>query len=178
LTTGLLVLAENGDEVAGVLSHEIGHVTQRHVSQIIEKSKWLNIASLAAMVAGALMGGGSAGQALSTTAMATSEAFALKYTRENEVDADQTGLHTLLKAGYDPTGLISFFKKIHKASLISSFKVPVYLSTHPAVDDRIALLENLLQMGPKPTGPFKAIESFRRVQIKAFVERRGSLTSL
>ncbi len=172
LTTGLLVLAENGDEVAGVLSHEIGHVTQRHVSQMIEKSKWLNIASLAAMVAGALMGGGSAGQALSATAMATTEAFALKYTRENEVDADQTGLHTVLRAGYDPSGLISFLKKIHKTSLISSFKVPVYLSTHPAIEDRIALLENLLQVGPKPTGPFKVIENFRRIQTKAFVEER------
>jgi predicted Zn-dependent protease len=88
------------------------------------------------------------------------------------VDADQTALHIILKAGYDPSGLTSFLKKIQKTSLISSFKVPVYLSTHPALDDRIALLENLFQVGPKPTGPFKAIENFRRVQTKAFVEER------
>lgn len=171
VSTGLLSLAENADEVAGVLGHEIGHVTQRHVSQLLEKSKWFNIASLAAMIAGALVGGGG-GQALSSTAMATTEAFALKYTREHEVDADQTGLHIILRAGYDPTGLISFLKKIYKISLVSSFKVPIYLSTHPAIEDRIALLENLLQLGPKPTGPFKVIENFRRVQTKAFVEER------
>ena len=103
VTTGLIVLAENEQEVAGVLSHEISHVTARHVAQMIERSKRINIATLAAIIAGALLGGGGrASEAVATTAMASAEALALKYTREMETDADQNGLNLLVKAGYDP----------------------------------------------------------------------------
>ena len=66
-----------------VLSHEISHVTARHVAQMIEKSKRLNIASMVAMLAAMLAGGGGAGsQAGAAMAMATAGALDLKYTRE------------------------------------------------------------------------------------------------
>ncbi len=173
VTTGLIVLAESEQEVAGVLSHEIAHVTGRHVAQMIERAKRLSIATLAAMIAGAILGGGGKGsEAIAMTAMATSEAFLLKYTRENETEADQNSLHTILKAGYDPNGLISFLKKIQKYSLAYAPKIPAYLSTHPAVENRISLLENLLQMEPKPSGPFKETGNFRRTQVRAFIEER------
>jgi predicted Zn-dependent protease len=107
LTTGLLVLAESEDEVAGVLSHEISHVMARHVAQMIERSKRLNLATLAAVLAGVLVGrGGKGSEAIAATAMATSEALALKYTREMETDADQNSLNYITKAGYDPKGMI------------------------------------------------------------------------
>jgi predicted Zn-dependent protease len=173
LTTGLLISTENEQEVAGVISHEISHVMSRHVAQMIERSKRLNIASMAAMIAGVLLGGGGrAGEAVATTAMATAEALALKYTREMEVEADQVGLQYMIRAGYDPNGLITFMSKIYKHSLTSGPGVPTYLSTHPAIGDRISLMENLLQTGPKPTGPFKTSGNFRKIQAKAFVEER------
>ncbi len=173
ITTGLLVLAENEQEVAGVLSHEIAHVTQRHISQLIEKSKRINIASMVAVLAAMLAGGGGAGsQAGAAMAMATAEALTLKYTREMEVDADQNGLSYLIKAGYDPNGLINFFTRIHRVSLVMAPHIPLYLSTHPATESRISLLENLLQITQKPSGPFRTIPNFRRIQIKAFVEER------
>ena len=76
ITTGLIILADNEQEIAGVLSHEISHVTQRHVAQMIEKSKRLSIATLAAMVAGMLAGRGGAGSA-AAVAMAQGTAGAL-----------------------------------------------------------------------------------------------------
>jgi predicted Zn-dependent protease len=173
ITTGLLVLAETEQEVAGVLSHEIAHVTARHVSQLIERSKRINIASLVAVLAAMLAGGGGAGsQAGAAMAMATAEALTLKYTREMEVDADQNGLSYLIKAGYDPNGMINFFNRIHRVSLVMAPNIPLYLSTHPATENRISLLENLLQITQKPPGPFRTIPNFRRIQIKAFVEER------
>ncbi len=173
VTTGLLVLAENEHEVAGVLSHEISHVTARHVAQMIERSKRLNIATLAAMIAGMLLGGGGQGsQAAAAMAMASAEALALKYTRENEVDADQNSLQYMIKAGYDPHGIITFLNRMNKISLASAPKIPSYLSTHPATENRISLLENLLQIAPKPLGPFETNGNFRKIQVKAFVEER------
>jgi predicted Zn-dependent protease len=173
VTTGLLVLAENEQEVAGVLSHEIAHVIQRHIAQMIEKSKRLNIASMAAILAAMLAGrGGTASQAGVAMATATAGALALKYTREMETDADQNGLHYLIKAGYDPNGLINFLNRIQRISLAMAPDIPPYLLTHPAIESRISLLDNLLKMGPKPTGPFKAVRNFRKVRAMAFVEER------
>jgi predicted Zn-dependent protease len=173
LTTGLIVLAENEQEIAGVLSHEISHVTQRHIARMIEKSKGLNIATLAAILAGMLVGGGGAGsQAAVAMATATAGALTLKYTREMETDADQNSLHLLIKAGYDPNGMISFLNKIYRMSLSTAPQIPVYLLTHPAVEDRISLLENLLQSGQRPMGPFKTVGNFKRIQTKVFVEER------
>ncbi|NWG03369.1 MAG: M48 family metalloprotease [Syntrophaceae bacterium] len=173
ITTGLIALAENEQEIAAVLGHEISHVTARHVSQMIERAKRLNIASMVAILAAMVAGGGGAGsQAAATMAMATAEALTLKYTREMEVDADQNGLQVLIKAGYDPNGIITFLNKMIRMSLALAPKVPSYLSTHPAIEERLSLLENLLQITQRPSGPYRTIPYFKRVQIKAFVEER------
>jgi predicted Zn-dependent protease len=140
---------------------------------MIERSKRLNIATLAAILAGMIAGrGGTGSQAAVAMATATSGALTLKYTREIETDADQNGLHYLIKAGYDPNGMINFFKRIQRLSLEMAPNVPAYLLDHPAVEIRISLLENILQMGPKPVGPFKTIGNFDKIRTKAFVEER------
>jgi predicted Zn-dependent protease len=173
INSGLLALAENEQEIAAVLSHEIAHVTRRHVAQMIEKSKRLNIASMVAILAAMLAGRGGVGsQAGAAMATATAGALELKYTREIEAEADQNGLHYLIKAGYDPHGMITFFNKIYKLSLTMAPNIPSYLLTHPAIENRISLLENLLQMEPKPTGPFRISGNYNRIRIKALVEER------
>jgi len=173
INTGLIVLAENEQEVAGVLAHEISHVTQRHIAKLIEKSKALSIATLGAMLAGMIAGKGGAGSA-ATVSMASglAGALTLKFSREIEQDADQHGLNLLIKAGYDPEGMISLFKRLQQVSLAMAPKVPAYLLNHPAIENRISLLENILQMGPKPAGPFKTIGNFNRIRTMAFVEER------
>ncbi len=182
VTTGLLTLAESEHEVAGVLSHEISHVTERHVAETIERSKRINLATLAAMIAGAVLGGvGGGGEVAGATtmmSMALGEAQLLKYTRENEVDADQNSLQVMLKAGYDPNGLISFLTKMYKVGLAASPKIPPYLSTHPVTENRISLLENLIQIRGKPSGPFRSIGNFKRIQMKTFVEEREAHVSV
>jgi len=161
-TTGLLVLAESEDEVAGVVSHEIAHVTSRHIADLIDRSKRMSLVTLAAMLAGALAGG-QASQAITTSAMAAQQTMALKYTRDHETEADQNGLHTLIKTGYDPHGLVTFLNKLYKQSLASAPKIPAYLSTHPGPENRVALLESLIQIEPKPPGSPKTSEDFRGI---------------
>src|SRR4030042_4558916 len=111
-------------------------------------------------------------------AVATWEALILKYTRENETDADQNGLQYVTKAGYDPKGMSAFLNKIVKISLASAPQIPAYLSTHPVTENRISLLENLIQIGGKPGGPFRSIGNFRKIQMKAFVEEREAQVSI
>lgn len=179
LTTGILNLSENEYEVAGVIAHEIAHVMGRHISQLIEKSKGLNIVSLAGIIASLLIGGGGKGsEAGATMAMALSEAYRLKYTREMETDADHNGLLYLIKGGYDPNGILNFLKKIHRINLTQAPQVPAYLSTHPAVEDRISLVENLIQVGPKVKGPFRSFKNYNKIRIKAFVEEREPNVSI
>ena len=179
VTTGLLVLAESEQEIAGVLSHEIAHVTMRHISQLIDRSKRINIASMAAMIAGMLLaGGGKGGEAIAATAMAAQQALMLKYTREHEIDADQNSLHYLAKAGYDPNGLLSFMKKISRYSMIAAPKIPAYLTTHPAPDDRIALMENLIQIEPKNPNALKTVGNYKWIQTMAFVDEREPLVAV
>jgi len=173
VTTGLIVLAENEQEIAGVLGHEISHVTGRHLDKMMDKAKRLSLVTLAGMILGALAGRGGAGTgAAVATGMATGETLALKYSREYETDADQNGLYRMVKAGYDPNGLISFFNRLYRISLTAGPKVPTYLLNHPGIEDRIVLLENLLRAMPKPEGPFKKVGNFKRVQAKVFVEER------
>ncbi len=174
LTTGILNLSENEHEVAGVIAHEIAHIMGRHITQLIEKSKGLNIVSLAGIIASLLIGGGGkASEAGATMAMALSEAYRLKYTREMEMDADHNSLRYLIKAGYDPNGILNFLRKIKRINLTQSTQIPAYLSTHPSIEDRISLVENLIQVSPKVKGPFRSFTNFNKIQIKAFVEERG-----
>ena len=173
VTTGLLVLAENEHEVAGVLSHEIAHVTSRHISEMIDRSKRINMASAAAMLLGALLGGGGqASGAVAATAAATAQALTLKYTRENETEADQNGLHTLAKSGYDSQGFVTFMNKMNRYSIANSPKMPAYLSTHPALDERLALMENLIRMEPKSGASPIPLGNYQWVQVRAFVAER------
>jgi predicted Zn-dependent protease len=170
LTTGLIVLADNEQEIAGVVSHEIAHVTERHISELVDQSKRLNLATLAAVLAGALLGrGGTASGAVAATAAAGAAALTLKYTREHETEADQVGFHTLLKAGYDPKGLLTFLNKMYRNSLAVAPKIPPYLSTHPAIEDRITLLESLIQIEKAPAGPPRRVGDYRWIQARAFV---------
>jgi len=173
VTTGLLVLAEDEHEVAGVVSHEIAHVTSRHISEMIDRSKRINIASAAAMLLGALLGGGGqASGAVAATAAATAQALTLKYTRENETEADQNGLHTLAKSGYDSQGFVTFMNKMNRYSIANSPKMPAYLSTHPALDERLALMENLIRMEPKSGASPIPLGNYQWVQVRAFVAER------
>lgn len=153
INSGLLNVMEDEDELAGILSHEIAHVYCRHISQKIEKSKKISMATLAGAAAGALLGAttgsGEAAQALTMGSMAAGQTAELAYSRENEIQADQVGLGYLNKAGYSAEGLLKILKKIRSKQWFGSEVVPTYLMTHPAVEDRIAYVDTWLATHPK-----------------------------
>ena len=145
--TGLLDAMEEEEELAGILGHEIAHVYCRHISQRIERSKKLGVATLAGIAAGILLGVGGAGEAASAVtmgSMAAGQSAELAYSRENEMQADQFGVKFTTAAGYSASGLLKILKKIRSKTWFGSDQIPKYLMTHPAVEDRIAFVSSWL----------------------------------
>jgi predicted Zn-dependent protease len=146
--SGLIAAMEDEDELAGILGHEIAHVYCRHISQKIERSKRVNIATLAGVAAGIFLGaagGGEAAGALAMGSMAAGQSAMLAYSREDEVQADQVGLEYMLASGYNGEGLLSVLNKIRAQQWYGTDQVPSYLMTHPAVEDRLAYIDSYLE---------------------------------
>jgi predicted Zn-dependent protease len=148
VTTGLIEMADREDEVAGVLAHELAHVGRRHVAKRMEKEKPLGWASLAGMLLGTLgamvPGAGALGPALMTSTMAATQTASLKYSREDEDEADRYGLVDAEESGYSGHGLSDFLKKIRSTE--SEKSIPQYLLTHPYSDVRAAKIESRLTL--------------------------------
>lgn len=140
--TGLIQNLDHESELAGVLSHEIAHVTQRHVAQRMERGQIISLATLAAAIAGlAASGGGQAGGAAMVAAGAAGSSAMLNYSRADESEADRFGLRYLTEAGYNPAGLNGAFRKIQELSWGRAGAIPTYLSTHPGITERLSMLE-------------------------------------
>lgn len=134
--TGMLMNLNNEDELAGVLAHELAHVTQRHVAQRMERAQYLSIGALLVAVAGIALGG-PAGAAAAVSATGASQSAMLNYSRLDESEADNVGLHYLTAAGYAPQGMVGGFKILRQKNWMSGMGIPTYLSTHPAIGDRV-----------------------------------------
>lgn len=131
--TGLLMNFEAEEQVAGVLCHELAHVTQRHVASRLERAQMVTLGSLLFAVAGIAAGSG----ALAVTGLGAGQSAMLNYSRADETEADQIGLQYLVKAGYPPMGLVEGFKILRQKSMMKGTSIPAYLSTHPAIGARI-----------------------------------------
>ena len=117
MNAGLILSAEREDEMAGVLAHEIAHVTQQHVLRGAEKAQRdslpILLAMLGAIVAAQQAGGNSSGDATSAAVMAglgLLQQRQIDYTRDNEAEADRVGIRTLSRSGYDPEAMADFFQ--------------------------------------------------------------------
>ncbi len=161
---GLINVVENEGELAGVIAHELGHANSHHVASLIEKSEKLNIATLAAIIAGAFLGGGGqATAAIGAFSIAGSSSLTLKFMREHEEEADRLGLSYLVSAGYYPAAMVDFLK-IMKQHEFFSKTVPSYLQTHPGTDDRIFYLDSLILTRYHQVGVKNIIGNLSRMQ--------------
>jgi len=142
VNSGLVLASETESELAGVLAHEISHVTQRHIARAAYDNQRSSIVSLAAMLAALVLG---AASDMSSDAMtgviSASQALAaqrqINFTRSNEHEADRVGIELLSGAGFDPYGMSSFFEKLGRRYGTSQ-AVPELLQTHPVTSDRVA----------------------------------------
>ena len=139
--SGLILNLEHESELAGVLAHELAHVSQRHVAKRIEQMQAISVATMAGVLAGMLFGGGDAKEAVMAGSIAAGQSALLNYSREDEREADQVGMNYLVAAGFPPTGLGKGLEAIRRNRWYGGGSLPPYLSTHPASEERIGSLD-------------------------------------
>jgi len=151
INSGLLMAAKSESELAGVMAHEIAHVTQRHLARGFEASDRMSGPRLAAMAAALLIGtqDAAAGAAAFTATTAAGIQYQINFTRANEKEADRIGIQSLANAGFDPEGMSGFFERLQQNSRLYGARAPEYLSTHPVTTNRISEAQSRAQSYPK-----------------------------
>lgn len=152
ISRGLLALAENEAQLAGVLAHEIGHVTARHTAQRYDRAQQASLGAAAAQIGGAILGGmlggqGGAqvgGQLAGQAGQLGGTAYVQGFSREQEYQADELGVRYLARAGYDPQAMATFLDQLDEESSLrrelaggQASEAPNWLSSHPRAVDRV-----------------------------------------
>lgn len=131
----------NEAQLAGVLGHEIGHVTAQHIDERISRAMGVEVL---AQVAGAAAGNQSVwAQAIPAVVGIGGQGYLLKFGRDQESEADILGLRYMVKAGYDPHGMLEVMEILAEASQGSS--QPEFLSTHPHPETRLKTINTQLE---------------------------------
>lgn len=140
VNAGLVLATKTEDELAGVLAHEIAHVTQKHIARLYAKSGnsiWAQIGSLAAAIALASNGETQGAMAAMYAGQAMRYQSLINHTRTHEREADRIGLEYLIRAGYKGEGMVGFFRTLQNASLQEDKRFEI-LRTHPYSNNRLA----------------------------------------
>ncbi len=141
--TGLLEASRNENELAGVLAHEVAHVTQRHIARAIHANSRQSLLTTAMMLGAIIMaaagGSGDAVQGAMAVAQGTAVQQQINFTRANEYEADRVGIAALADAGFDPYGMASFFDILGRQQTTApDMRAPEFLRTHPVTTARVA----------------------------------------
>jgi len=170
--TGLIVASGTESEVAGVVAHEIAHVTQRHIARGFtqqRQSEHIMLASIAgALLAALLPGGGQAAMGIAAFGQAAAIDRQLGFSREAEQEADRNGVEMMRKAGYDPNGMAAMFGRLtNAASLNEGRGGGAYASTHPLSLQRMSDMQNRIRQFPPARS--QADDEFWFIRAKARV---------
>ncbi len=148
--TGLILGANSESELASVLGHEIGHVTQRHLARMLAAQKTDTLKNIAGLALALLVSRSNPQLASGafTTVGAMGVQNQLDYTREHEREADRIGLQILDSGGFDVRAMPDFFKTLQRGTRFSEGSAPSFLRTHPLTFERIADVTNRVEQMP------------------------------
>jgi len=157
---GLILECANEAELAGVLAHEIAHVTARHATERLSKGRLLKLALIPAF----LVGGGWA--QLASLGMMGVDLTVLGITRKSEVEADQLAAQYLWNTGYDPNGLVTFFEKLQTKEKERPGKFTSFWRTHPSVENRVVKVQKEIAVLPDKQEYILNTAEFDRVKAR------------
>lgn len=172
--TGLITTAETESELATVLAHEIGHVTQRHIARMLAQQKQVSLVSMAALLLAVLAARSNPQAAVGTVLLGDQMARGslLSFSREAEREADRVGFEILRQAGFDVQATASFFTRMQTANRFYESNAPAYLRTHPLTGERIADMQLRIQESRYRQRP----DSLEFTLLRARLRATGSTT--
>ncbi len=142
VNSGLILLADNEAELAGVMSHELAHIAARHGTRQATRGQLTNLATIPLIFMG-----GWTGYGIRQAASVAIPLGFLSFSRGFEAEADMLGLQYMYKAGYDPTGFVDFFEKLQSLEKKKPGSMSKFFRTHPPTDDRIKTAQkNIAEM--------------------------------
>jgi predicted Zn-dependent protease len=183
--TGLLLRAENYQQIMGVIAHEVGHIAGGHLARRQQDLQDIGKQSLILqLLAGAALalGRGDAGMAILGAGAQVLQRGSLAYTRVQERSADQAGLNYLQQLGVSSQGLLEFFKILQEQQKLFLDNQPdPYLQSHPLNADRIQAVETFLRQNPttdNPNARWANIQSRLRAKLAGFLWPKGRVLNL
>ncbi len=176
---GIFLYAENENQLAGILGHELAHISQRHFVRSVERQRAATLPTMAALLAGiviAATSGGDAGIAAITAGQAAALQSQLRFSRENEQEADRIGMQTLARADMDPNAMPEMFSIMNAKLRYLSRKPPEFLLTHPLTESRISDSAARARVYPRKVYPQNLEYQLMRKRTEvAFAENRDNL---
>jgi predicted Zn-dependent protease len=171
--TGLFVLADNESQLASVMGHEIGHVTQKHIARGAGMGTSTGVVMLASLLLAlvASRSNASAAQGIAIGGQALAIQNQLSYSRDAEREADRIGFQILNASGFDVNAMPAFFEKLQRATSIMESGVPVYVRSHPLTVERIAEMQDRVRLIPNKNKAIKNSIDFYLNQVIAKVEQ-------
>jgi predicted Zn-dependent protease len=157
INRGAIAAAATEAQFASVLAHEIAHIAQRHAANQITKNL---VANGMLGLLGAMLGNGGGARTAGIAAQALAGSYMLKFSRDDEREADRVGAQIMERAGYDPREMIAFMETLRRAQGRDPGSVAVFLSSHPAPGERIDLLRSEVRpraKGQKDSATYKEI---------------------
>lgn len=138
--TGIFTHADNEDQLASIISHEIAHLSQRHFARGLEakrSSAHINLAGLLATIVVSSKAGADAGMAALSATQAIAADQQLRYSRNNEKEADRLGFKIMQKAGRNPAASADMLEKMLALTRYKGSRLPEFLLTHPLTEKRV-----------------------------------------
>ncbi|MDP6926583.1 MAG: M48 family metallopeptidase, partial [Rhodospirillales bacterium] len=143
VTRGLMALAGNEAELAGVMAHEIGHVVGRHSANQLATQYGLALLSNLAL-------GENPNEIAHLSSQLIGAGTQARFSRDDEREADKYGVKYMIGAAYAPHGLLSFFQKMNQLEKGRQSKVSNLLSSHPPTEERIQRIEKMIRNMGRP----------------------------
>lgn len=157
---GVLHAATSESQVAGVLAHEIAHIAQRHAA---DQLTTITLTHWGLGLLGAVLGNSGGAGVAQIAAGLLANGFFLKFSRDDEREADRVGLDIMRRAGWDGRGMVELFDILRRESARNPGSVEVFFSSHPSPQDRIAQLQAEIARRP---GGMRDSEQFRQIKAR------------
>ena len=171
---GLIGMTASSDELASVVAHELTHVTQRHIARSMTNSGRQGMATMAAMILGAIAASRAGSidgmQAVIVGSQALMAQGQLNFSRDMEREADRIGLEMMGDAGFSTSGMAGMFEKLDSASRLNDSGLYPYLRSHPLTSERISEAR-LRAAASSLTGRGRTIHPLMQARAKVLMDR-------